>query len=177
MQANKQFFFFLKWRFFTTNVYIAKVILNSKINDMENILEQTRFIEMKNACIHFMFAYQKKNVSQMMTFCDPEGEVFFMPLGENGKGRIGELGKHLWSLLIECFPDIDNTVDAIVSEGDAIRCQVMISGTQAKDFAGIVNKAKHFASDHIFIFHLNNHNKIDNIRIEWNHENFVKQLS
>ena len=144
---------------------------------MENVLQPSRMIEMKNACIHFMFAYQKKDVPLMMSFCDPEGEVYFKPLGENGKGKIGELGKNLWSLLTECFPDIDNTVDAIVSEGDRVRCQVMISGTQVKDFAGIENKGKHFDSDHIFIFHLNEDNKIDRVQIEWNHEDFVRQLS
>jgi hypothetical protein len=144
---------------------------------MENVLPQSRLIEMKNACVHFMFAYQKKDVMLMLSFCDPEGEVNFKPLGESGKGKIGELGKVLWSLLIDCFPDIDNTVDAIVSEGENVRCQVLISGTQAKDFAGIENKGKHFDSDHIFIFHLNEHNKIDHVRIEWNHEDFLRQLS
>ena len=134
-------------------------------------------IEMKNSCVQFMFAYQKKDVPLMMSFCDPEGEVYFKPLGENGKGKIGELGKGLWTMLIESFPDIDNTVDAIVSEGENVRCQVLISGTQAKDFAGIESKKKHFDSDHIFIFHLNNQNKIDRIEIEWDHPDFVKQLS
>ncbi|MDQ6812319.1 MAG: ester cyclase [Bacteroidota bacterium] len=144
---------------------------------METVLQQSLMIEMKNACVQFMFAYQKKDVALMLSFCDPFGEVYFKPLGENGRGKIGELGKNLWTLLIECFPDIDNTVDAIVSEGNRIRCQVLISGTQVKDFAGIENKGKHFDSDHIFIFHLDKQNKIDRVQIEWNHEDFVRQLS
>ncbi|QMU29955.1 ester cyclase [Adhaeribacter radiodurans] len=144
---------------------------------MELLNVQSRKIEMKNACVHFMFSYQNKDVAQMMSFCDPEGEVFFSPLGEAGRGKIGELGKNLWTLLIDCFPNINNTIDAIVSEGDLVRCQVLISGTQAKDFAGIPNKGKTFNSDHIFIFHLNRTNKIDQIEIQWNHEDFVKQLS
>ncbi|PSR52367.1 hypothetical protein AHMF7605_01925 [Adhaeribacter arboris] len=144
---------------------------------MEQLQVQTRKIEMKNACVHFMFSYQNKDVSRMMRFCDPAGEVYFVPLGEAGRGKIGELGQNLWSLLIECFPDINNTIDAIVSEGEYIRCQVLITGTQAQDFAGIPNKGKKFNSDHIFIFHLNENNKIDNIEIQWNHEDFVRQLS
>ena len=144
---------------------------------MEKVLQESPMIEMKNSCVQFMFAYQKKDVLLMMSFCDPEGEVYFKPLGENGKGKIGGLGKDLWTKLIECFPDIDNTVDAIVSEGENVRCQVLISGTQARDFAGIENKEKHFESDHIFIFHLNSKNKIDGVEIEWNHSDFAKQLS
>jgi hypothetical protein len=124
-----------------------------------------------------MFAYQQKNVQKMLSFCDPQGEIFFTPLGEDGRGKIHELGKQLWSALIESFPDIDNTVEAAVAEdGESIRCQVVISGTQAKDFAGIVNKRKHFDSDHIFIFHLNSANKIDNIQITWDHGDFQRQL-
>ena len=144
---------------------------------MQQVQEQTRVIELKNHCVQFMFAYQQKDISKMMSFCDPEGEVNFKSLGEAGRGKIGELGKNLWSLLCDCFPDINNTIDAIVSEGDSVRCQVLISGTQAKEFAGIENKGKHFDSDHIFIFHLNADRKIDNIEIEWDHDNFVKQLS
>ena len=144
---------------------------------MEQLQEQTRMIELKNNCVQFMFAYQKKDVELMMSFCDPEGEVYFKPLGEAGLGKIGELGKNLWTMLIDAFPDIHNTVDAIVSEGDQVKCQVLITGTQAKDFAGVANKGDHFESDHIFIFRLNEKGKIDRIEIEWDHEDFVRQLS
>jgi len=98
-------------------------------------------------------------------------------LGDAGKGKIGELGKAVWSSLIDCFPDIDNTLDATIAEaGDIIRCQVVISGTQTKDFADIPNKGFRFESDHIFIFHLNDKNRIDEIRISWNHADLKKQL-
>src|SRR5690349_14492545 len=114
---------------------------------------QQQELSLKNACVSFMFAYQQRNVNKMLSFCDPQGEIFFKALGDAGKGTIGELGKGLWTRLIDCFPNIDNTVDAaIAEEGDVIRCQVVIRGTQAKDFAGIVNKGKSFDSDHIFIF-------------------------
>lgn len=142
---------------------------------METIVQQQ--ISLKNKCVEFMFAYQQKNVERMLALCEPDGVVEFLPLGESGKGKIGGLGKALWSGLVECFPDIDNTLDAAVAEDETtVRCQVVIRGTQAKDFAGIENKGKHFNSDHIFIFHLNERNKIDHISVEWNHEDFVRQL-
>ena len=145
---------------------------------MDTIIQQKEQLSLKNACIQFMFAYQQRNVDRMLSFCDPSGEVHFLPLGDNGKGKIGELGKGLWTSLIDCFPDIDNTLDAAVAEEDnSVRCQVVIRGTQTKDFAGIENKGKHFESDHIFIFHFNDDNLIDQIKIQWNHEDFVKQLS
>lgn len=145
---------------------------------MSTLVKEQQQLSLKNACVEFMFSYQQRNVTQMLSFCDPQGEVWFMPLGEAGRGKIGELGKALWTSLIDSFPDIDNTVDATIAEdGESIRCQVVISGTQAKDFAGIENKGKHFDSDHIFIFHLNDENLIDRIHISWDHEDFQRQLS
>lgn len=143
---------------------------------MDTLLKQQE-ISLKNACVNFMFAYQQRNVDKMLSFCDPEGEIYFKPLGDAGKGKIGELGRAIWTTLIDCFPDIDNTVDATVAEEeDSVRCQVVIRGTQAKDFAGIVSKGKKFDSDHIFIFRLNNAGKINRIEISWDHEDFQRQL-
>ena len=144
---------------------------------MDTMLAQQQELSLKNACVEFMFAYQQRNVEKMLSFCDPRGAVFFEPLGDGGKGTIGELGKNIWTALIDCFPDIDNTLDAAVAEDEnTVCCQVVIRGTQSKDFAGIENKGEHFDSDHIFIFHLNPYNKIDSIRISWDHADFQKQL-
>jgi predicted ester cyclase len=142
-----------------------------------NAILQQQELSLKNACVNFMFAYQQRNVDKMLSYCDPAGEIYFKPLGDAGKGKIGELGKGIWTTLIDCFPDIDNTVDATVAEDeDSVRCQVVISGTQAKDFAGITSKGKKFDSDHIFIFHLNKAGKIDGIEVSWDHEDFQRQL-
>lgn len=144
---------------------------------METLIKQNSTLDLKNTCVEFMFAYQQKNLNKMLSFCEPDGIVEFESLGEAGTGKIGEMGKAIWGLLIECFPDIDNTLDAAVAEDEnKVRCQVVIRGTQAKDFADIKNKGKHFDSDHIFIFHLNEQNKIDHINIKWNHEDFKRQL-
>ncbi len=144
---------------------------------MDTMLAQQQELSLKNACVEFMFAYQQRNVEKMLSFCDPGGSVVFEPLGEAGVGTIGDLGKNIWTSLVECFPNIDNTLDAAVAEGEnTVRCQVTIRGTQEKDFAGIQNKGQDFDSDHIFIFHLNPYNKIDSIRINWDHADFQKQL-
>jgi hypothetical protein len=144
---------------------------------METLVQQQRELSLKNTSVQFMFAYQQKNLEKMLSFCDFNGTVEFLPLGDAGKGQIGELGRAIWGGLIECFPDIDNTLDAAVAEDDnTVRCQVVIRGTQAKDFADIKSKRLHFESDHIFIFHLNPDNKIDYVKIQWNHEDFKRQL-
>lgn len=144
---------------------------------MSTAIREQQELSLKNACVDFMFAYQQKNVEKMLSLCDPEGTVAFLPLGDAGKGKIYELGKGIWSALIDCFPDIDNTLDAAVAEGEnSVRCQVVISGTQEKDFGDIPNKGGHFDSDHIFIFRLSPENKITAIQISWDHSDLKQQL-
>jgi hypothetical protein len=138
---------------------------------------QLHQLDLKNTCVEFMFSYQQRNIEKMMSFCAPNGTVEFVPLGTAGQGKLHELGKNIWSALVDSFPDLDNTLDAAVAEDDhTVRCQVVIRGTQKKDFANIQSKGKHFDSDHIFIFRLNDKNQIDHIRIEWDHADFQKQL-
>jgi len=131
----------------------------------------------KSPCIDFMFAYADHDLNKMMSLCDTDGEVWFKSLGEAGRGTIGELGKTIWTMLIDSFPNIENTVHAAIAEEDGtIRCQVLIEGTQAKDFADVPNQGQRFSSDHIFIFRLNEQGLIEQIHIEWNHADFKKQL-
>ena len=144
---------------------------------MDTLVKQQHELSLKNACVEFMFAYQQRNVDRMLQSCELNGEVNFLPMGDAGKGSIGELGKAIWTSLIDCFPDIDNTLDAAVAEDDTtVKCQVVIRGTQAKDFAGITSKGLHFDSDHIFIFRINDANKITGITVNWDHADLQKQL-
>ena len=144
---------------------------------METLIQQQHALSLKNACVEFMFAYQQHNVTKMLGLCEENGTIHFESLSEAGKGKIHELGKGIWTGLIESFPDIDNTLDAAVAEDEhTVRCQVVISGTQKKEFAGIPNKGLRFDSDHIFIFRLNDAGKIDDIRISWDHADLKRQL-
>ena len=144
---------------------------------METLIQQQQVLSLKNACVEFMFAYQQHNVEKMLSLCEKDGTIHFVSLGDAGKGKIHELGKGIWTGLIDSFPDIDNTLDAAVAEDEnTVRCQVVIRGTQQKDFAGIPNKGLRFDSDHIFIFHLNGANKIDDIKISWDHADLMRQL-
>lgn len=144
---------------------------------MDTPVQKALTLSQKNACVEFMFAYEQRNVEKMLGFCDENGVIDFQPMGDSGKGKIYELGKGIWTALIDCFPDLNNTLDAAIAEEDGtILCQVVIRGTQQKDFADIPSKGLRFDSDHIFIFHLNDENKIDDIKISWNHEDLKHQL-
>lgn len=145
---------------------------------MNIIQNDQKAISLKNKCVEFLFAYQQRNVDRMLRCCAMDGDIDFTPLGEQGKGKIHVLGKAIWTGLIDAFPDIDNTLDAAVADGeDQVRCQVLISGTQQKEFAGIPSAGMHFDSDHIFIFRIGPDQLIESIQITWDHADFTKQLS
>lgn len=130
----------------------------------------------KGTCIEFFSAYQDHEYQRMVDLCTPDAMVEFVPLEENGKGRVAELGKNLWALLMECFPDIDNTIDTFTTDAGEVTCKVNIFGIQAKDFPGIPSRGLKFESDHIFIFQFDEADKITHIRIYWDHPDFCRQL-
>lgn len=144
---------------------------------MNQQLFEERKLSLRNSCLGFLMAYEQRNVSKMLTYCQPQGTVHFTPLGDAGKGLIHELGKGLWSALIEAFPDLENTVTEVVIAPDGrVTCQVIIKGTQQSEFAGIPSCGKEFDSDHIFIFRLEESNLISDISITWDHQDFRRQL-
>jgi len=144
----------------------------------QSLQESTAVLEMKGICIEFFSAYQEKDITRMLNLCTLDGRVYFEPLEELGAGLIHEVGKHIWMTLIDCFPDIDNTVSQLewIEEANAINCRVTIFGTQQKEFLGIPAQGLRFDSDHIFIFKFDDQTKIKEIRVLWNHEKFLQQL-
>ncbi len=141
--------------------------------------ENVDALSKKGACIEFFSAYQDMDINRMISLCNPDGEVYFEPLGDAGKGKIGEFGQNLWLALMDAFPDLDNTViKAEMNDAqDTVTCTVSIFGTQEKEFAGIPGKGLRFESDHVFVFRFNEDEKIDKINITWDHEGFVQQLT
>ncbi len=143
------------------------------IKATESVTDLTR----KGTCIEFFSAYQDMDTERMINLATPTATVWFKPLGDDGKGLFREFGKAVWGLLMDCFPDIDNTVDAMSVEGDSITCKVVIFGTQQKEFMGLPSKGLRFESDHIFIFRFSDDDQITDLSIDWNHNSFVGQLS
>ncbi|QHV95729.1 nuclear transport factor 2 family protein [Spirosoma endbachense] len=137
-----------------------------------SLTEQTR----KGACLAFFSAYQDMDTARMIQLATPDATVHFVPMGDDGKGSFWEFGKGIWQLLIDCFPDLDNTVDSLTTQDDTVVANVAIFGTQAQDFLGITNKGLRFNSDHVFIFRFNDDDRITHLDISWDHAGFSKQL-
>jgi len=133
----------------------------------------------KGTCIEFFSAYQDMDVERMLSLCEPNSTVSFVPLGTDYSGKIYEVGKSVWEALMSAFPNLDNTVKGqqYNETKDSVTCQVVIFGKQEKEFAGLPPKGNSFDSEHIFIFRFNEEGKISDLIISWDHESFVSQLS
>jgi len=85
---------------------------------MEELAKSTNleFSIWKNVCLEFLKAYQDQSINKMISLCKDDSTVSFLPLGKQGEGKVHELGQTMWTLLIECFPDIDNTVHTVLAE-------------------------------------------------------------
>jgi predicted ester cyclase len=81
-----------------------------------------------------------------------------------GSGQGCTIGKLLWTGLINAFPDLSNEVMRIISGNDGqVAAEVMITGTQAQDWVPVHTRGRTFHSPHLFVFHVNDLGKIDNI--------------
>lgn len=149
--------------------------MSSSIQQKENV----DVLAKKGTCIEFFSAYQDMDVDRMLSLCSPSGTVSFVPLGADYSGKINEVGKGVWSALMDAFPNLDNTVkEQLYDEAqDEVSCKVVIFGKQEKEFAGLPAKGNEFDSEHIFIFRFDANGKISNINISWDHESFVGQLT
>jgi hypothetical protein len=67
-------------------------------------------------------------------------ELRYVPLGTQGEGKIGTTGKTVWSGLFDAVPDSTNRVESIFADTEGNLCaEVVLSGTLAKEFAGMMS--------------------------------------
>ena len=65
---------------------------------------------------------------------------------------------------------------AIADGENTVNGQVVISGTQAKEFAGIPSMVSNLNWTIFLFFKMDDKNKIDGITVIWDHADFPKQL-
>jgi len=138
--------------------------------------EQTKVLKQEKINNYFS-AYNQKDVLAMLKLFSHDAMISFIPLGENGAGEVNDLGPVIWSGLFSSFPNIRAKINRVkFDELKNYVCEVHITGTQVDDFAGIKNHGLSFKSDHIFVFHFDEQGKIDRMSVNWDHNDFIRQL-
>jgi hypothetical protein len=103
----------------------------------------------------FFDAYRKRNLGDMMRYCNPKGQIRLVSLGR--EGEIQFTGKEVWRTLMEKYPDLTNTVGFIFSDLDGhVSAEVVFSGTS-------LGKSKQTWS-HAVIFEVSDDGRIQKIR-------------
>jgi ketosteroid isomerase-like protein len=119
----------------------------------------------------FFEAYREHDIERMVDLCDDMAGFRSVPFELwrkqrviRGDGKVCTIGKILWTGLIESFPDLSNEVTKIISGNDGyVAAEIVLSGTQAKHWGSIKSRGRSFHSPHLFVFHINDDEKIDNI--------------
>ena len=129
-------------------------------------------------CLAFFSFLEDNNFERILAQCSPGAIIEFEPLGESFKGTVSGIGRIVWSALIESFPDLRIELKDMDwdKEGRKTRCLVSLQGTQLYPFVDIKNTGHSLNITQYFNLYFDDNAKIDLIRVQWNHEEFINQL-
>ena len=86
------------------------------------------------------------------------------------------VGRRIWSGLIEAFPDLSVKVRSMFGNKTDAAAEVMIGGTQQKDFMQIRNSGKRYDLPHAFLLRMNDRGLIGELAAYWDNASFYMQL-
>lgn len=124
----------------------------------------------------FFTAYDQHDVNRMIQICHEDAELSYLPIGGQGRGKAREVGRKIWAGLIDSFPDLHVTVESIFGDERNVAAEVVIGGTQRKDFLDIPSQGRHYELPHASILKLNDKRLITRITAYWDNMSFYSQL-
>jgi steroid delta-isomerase-like uncharacterized protein len=149
-----------------------------KVNENPNVTSGLRTVHA------FFDAYRAHDVEAMVEACSEQAGFAYVPVEVWGKqrvihgdGKVRSVGKVFWTGLIESFPDLTNEVTLLQGDdaGNVV-AEVMIRGTQRKPWGPIDSAGKAFAVPHLFLFRLDDGDRIDDVRAYWDSADMHRQL-
>ncbi|MFC0452258.1 MULTISPECIES: nuclear transport factor 2 family protein [Rhodococcus] len=140
----------------------------------------------QNAAVvtEFFDRYRAHDVDGMVDLCTINADFSYPPFEVWGKqrvlrgdGKVGTVGKPIWTGLITAFPNLSNVVHSVDAndEGDVV-VQVDIGGTQQQPWGLVLPAGKTFSEPHIFLFRLNSDGLIESVTGYWNNAGISQQL-
>jgi steroid delta-isomerase-like uncharacterized protein len=132
----------------------------------------------------FFDAYRAHDVERMTELCAEDADFRYVPFEVwarqrvlHGDGKVGTVGKAIWTALIDAFPDLTNAMATVRADGQGnVAAEVTIGGTQAKDFGVIGCTGGHYDLPHLFLFHVNDEGLIDDLVAYWDNVHWKSQL-
>jgi ketosteroid isomerase-like protein len=132
----------------------------------------------------FFDAYRAHDVEGMVDLCADNADLNYVPVESwrrqwvvRGDGKVGVMGKILWTGLIDAFPDLTNEVHRVIpGSNGSVAAEVTLKGTQARDWGTIGNQGGHYELEHLFVFDLDEDSRIKRISGYWDGAWFFEQL-
>jgi ketosteroid isomerase-like protein len=150
-----------------------------------SVIAQSRTAAQNAAVVtEFFDRYRAHDVDAMVDLCTinadfsyPSFEVWGKQRVLRGDGKVGTVGKPIWTGLINAFPNLSNVVHSVDAndEGDVV-VQVDIGGTQQQPWGLVLPAGKTFSEPHIFLFRLNSDGLIESVTGYWNNAGISQQL-
>ncbi|WAH97601.1 nuclear transport factor 2 family protein [Arthrobacter sp. MMS18-M83] len=150
-----------------------------------SVIVSSRTAEQNAAVVtEFFDRYRAHDVDGMVDLCTINADFSYPPFEVWGKqrvlrgdGKVGTVGKPIWTGLINAFPNLSNVVHSVDAndEGDVV-VQVDIGGTQQQPWGLVLPAGKTFSEPHIFIFRLNSDGLIESVTGYWNNAGISQQL-
>lgn len=125
----------------------------------------------------FFDTYTAHNIEGMLALCSQAATFHYVPLGDSGTGSVRENAVGVWQLYIDVFPDFHSKVVSL-REGreGSVTCEILNSGTQAKNIGNIRNKGRSFYAPHLYILDFNDQGLIEKITCYWDNDTIYAQL-
>ncbi|WP_250126687.1 hypothetical protein [Chroococcidiopsis sp. CCMEE 29] len=125
----------------------------------------------------FFDAYTAHDIEGMLALCSQAATFRYVPLGESGTGSVCQEAVGVWRLYIDVFPNFHSEVVSL-REGreGSVTCEIVNSGTQAKDIGNIQNKSRSFYAPHLYIFDFDDQGLIEKITCYWDNDTIYAQL-
>lgn len=150
-----------------------------------SVIVSSRTAEQNAAVVtEFFDRYRARDVDGMVDLCTINADFSYPPFEVWGKqrvlrgdGKVGTVGKPIWTGLINAFPNLSNVVHSVDAndEGDVV-VQVDIGGTQQQPWGLVLPAGKTFSEPHIFLFRLNSDGLIESVTGYWNNAGISQQL-
>ena len=100
------------------------------------------------------------------------------PSGADGEGKVGTVGKLIWTTLIDAFPDLANAVTSLRGDdhGKMLLAEVGIGERRPGISAYRLHRRPLRGVPHSFLFRVTGDGLIDNIVAYWDNVGWKRQL-
>jgi steroid delta-isomerase-like uncharacterized protein len=98
----------------------------------------------------FLDAFARHDIDAAVAVADPQVSVTVHPLGLHAVGA--DTLRRVLADLLSGFPDLMISVSRIITTGDVVTALFKAEGTQAADYAGVINQEKHLDIDQAWRF-------------------------